>query len=336
VVDVAERDAKGNPTNFIFEPRIGRFGWKSQEASLLNFSAGAYVTEMGITSPLQQKENTSLCIAVDDFDPVEDPEDEADLAATPPVKFGEDVEAFARFMRSTKAPPQAAGAEPANVRDGRRVFNEIGCAECHHAEFQTAPRGTRFGDFTVPAELALRTFKPYSDFLLHNIGTGDGIVQTQYAELPPTGLTRAGPARVVSLPGSLERMVIFEIDFERLNKLLSGQPDPRYPRAAETNQLRAMTNLEPAIQVIDPAKISPLRFGGDCQALLFTRKTANLIRTAPLWGLRTRPQLLHDGLALTLRDAIKKHRIQAERARRKFDLLTPASQRLVLDFLNFL
>lgn len=336
VVDVAAQDAGGNPTDFIFEPRIGRFGWKSQEASLLNFAAGAYVTEMGITSPLQQKENTSLCMAVDDFDPVKDPEDKAHLAATPPVKFGDDVEAFARFMRSTKAPPQAAEQEPLNVRDGRRIFNQIGCAECHHAEFQTAPRGTRFGDFTVPSELGLRTFKPYSDFLLHNIGTGDGIVQTQYAELPPTGLTRAVQAHVVSLPSSLERRVRFEIDFKRLNALLRGEPDPNYRDAVRTNQLGALRNLNPAIQVIDPAEVRSLRLSGDCQHLLFTRKTANLIRTAPLWGLRTRPQLLHDGLALTLRDAIKKHRIQAERARRAFDTLTPARQRLVLDFLNFL
>jgi CxxC motif-containing protein (DUF1111 family) len=336
VVDVAAQDADGNPTDFIFEPRIGRFGWKSQEASLLNFSAGAYVTEMGITSPLQQNENTSLCMSVADFDPVEDPEDEADLAATPPVKFGEDVEAFARFMRSTKAPPQAAEAEPPNVANGRRIFNEIGCAECHHTQFQTAPRGTRFGDFTVPAELALRTFKPYSDFLLHDIGTGDGIVQTQYAELPPTGLTRPIPAQVISLPDSLERGLKFEIDFKRLNELLKGHPDPKYPRAAETNQLRTLTNLGPSIQVIDPSEVTSLRLRADCQPVLFTRKTANLIRTAPLWGLRTRPQLLHDGLALTLRDAIKKHRIQAARARRAFDGLTPARQRLVLDFLNFL
>src|SRR3954451_25414944 len=55
VVPVAVEAKKGDDgkTEFVFAERLGRFGWKCQEASLLNFSAGAYVTEMGITSPLQ-------------------------------------------------------------------------------------------------------------------------------------------------------------------------------------------------------------------------------------------------------------------------------------------
>ena len=48
-----EEAATDGKTEFIFVERIGRFGWKCQEASLLNFSAGAYVTEMGITNPMQ-------------------------------------------------------------------------------------------------------------------------------------------------------------------------------------------------------------------------------------------------------------------------------------------
>jgi hypothetical protein len=39
--------------------RIGRFGWKSQHASLVSFSGDAYLNEMGITSPLFPDENTS-------------------------------------------------------------------------------------------------------------------------------------------------------------------------------------------------------------------------------------------------------------------------------------
>ena len=39
--------------------RVGRFGWKNQQASLVSFSADAYVNEMGITSPLQPDEPTS-------------------------------------------------------------------------------------------------------------------------------------------------------------------------------------------------------------------------------------------------------------------------------------
>ena len=41
-------------------PRIGRFGWKSQHASLESFAADAYLNEMGITTPVLPEENTSL------------------------------------------------------------------------------------------------------------------------------------------------------------------------------------------------------------------------------------------------------------------------------------
>ena len=76
--------------------RIGRFGWKSQHASLESFSADAYLNEMGITSPIFPDENTSSGRFVgfgSPFDPVKDPEDD-----------GVDIIAFANFMRSTKAP----------------------------------------------------------------------------------------------------------------------------------------------------------------------------------------------------------------------------------------
>jgi len=55
--------------------RGGRFGWKNQHASLLSFSADAYLNEMGITSRLVPNENTSLGSSVADFDEVADPED---------------------------------------------------------------------------------------------------------------------------------------------------------------------------------------------------------------------------------------------------------------------
>ena len=89
--------------------RIGRFGWKAQHASLVSFSADAYLNEMGITSPFAPDENTSNGNSVEDFDEVPDPEE----APTPEEPAGPDIEAFARFMRATKAPPiDDAGRRP--------------------------------------------------------------------------------------------------------------------------------------------------------------------------------------------------------------------------------
>ncbi|MFL6237539.1 MAG: di-heme oxidoredictase family protein [Thermoanaerobaculia bacterium] len=158
------------------QTRIGRFGWKNQNSSLLSFAADAYVNEMGITSPLQPTENTSMGNSVAAFDTVPDPED----AGTVSNPNGPDVEAFTRFMRSTKVPPRdTALAATSDAIAGSNLFVSIGCANCHTPSITTAPAGTVIngGKFTVPAALGDKTIHPYSDFMLHDVGTGDGIVQ---------------------------------------------------------------------------------------------------------------------------------------------------------------
>src|SRR4051795_2060183 len=158
------------------QTRIARFGWKNQHASLLSFAADAYVNEMGITSPLQPNESSSNGKSIAAFDTVPDPED----AATPSAPHGTDVEAFVRFMRSTKAPARDAvlAASP-DAQAGAMIFHQIGCDLCHVATIQTAPAGTVIdgGTYTVPSALGDKIIHPFSDFMLHDVGTGDGIVQ---------------------------------------------------------------------------------------------------------------------------------------------------------------
>lgn len=221
--------------------RIGRFGWKSQHASLESFSADAYLNEMGITSPLFPNENTSVGRFVgfgSGFDPVPEPEDD-----------GVDIVAFANFMRSLKAPSR--GPITADVRSGEQVFNQIGCPTCHVASIRTARPGTRInGDaFTVPNALGNKIIHPYSDFLLHNIGTGDGIPVL---------------------------------------------PTPEYAH------------------------------------------TTNLIRTAPLWALRTRNRLMHDGLSFTKQEAIQRHAGQAAPVTARYSSLTAEQRRVLMAFLDSL
>ena len=151
--------------------RAGRFGWKDQQASLVSFSADAYLNEMGITSPLQPTENTSNGRFVgfgSRFDPTPEPENV------------EDVQAFATFMRATKAPSRDSRiAATPEAQRGEQVFNDLGCNICHRPSIATAPAGTSIngGTFTVPEALGDKIIHPYGDFLLHDIGTGDGIVQ---------------------------------------------------------------------------------------------------------------------------------------------------------------
>jgi CxxC motif-containing protein (DUF1111 family) len=144
--------------------RFGRFGWKGQQASLVSFSADAYVNEMGITSPLQPDEPTSNGTPVND--PVPDIDDE-----------GVDVELFALFMRDSKAPPR--GPINADVSAGGTLFNQIGCGVCHTPTIVTAAPGTLIngGALRVANRLGNKIIRPFSDFMLHDVGTGDGIVQ---------------------------------------------------------------------------------------------------------------------------------------------------------------
>ena len=218
--------------------RAGRFGWKDQNSSLVSFAADAYLNEMGITSTLQPTENTSNGNSIVAFDTVPDPED-----------TDNDVARFAEFMRATKAPPRdTALANTPDALVGAQLFNNLGCNVCHTGTLRTASPGAviNAGQFVVPASLGNKIIHPFSDFLLHDVDTGDGIVQ-------------------------------------------NGGP--------------------------------------------FSR---NKVRTAPLWGLRIRTRLMHDGLSLTPRDAILRHDGEARFVINNFRGLSDQQKNQLLIFLRSL
>jgi CxxC motif-containing protein (DUF1111 family) len=102
------------------------------------------------------------------------------------------------------------------------------------------------GAFTVPDALGNKVIHPFGDFLLHNIGTGDGIVQN----------------------------------------------------------------------------------GG--------QGTRNMVRTAPLWGMRSRDRLMHDGDTLTRNEAILRHGGQATSVINNYQALSTAQKNQLITFLNSL
>jgi CxxC motif-containing protein (DUF1111 family) len=60
------------------------------------------------------------------------------------------------------------------------------------------------------------------------------------------------------------------------------------------------------------------------------------MRTTPLWGLRRRTLLMHDGASRTLTDAIGRHAGQATGVRGAFLSLSAADKARLLAFLNSL
>ncbi len=161
--------------------RVGRFGWKNQNASLLSFSAHAYLNEIGITNRLLLTENTSMGNSVAAFDTVSDKtlcSDGSNRVCG--EDSDQDIEQFAAFMRATKAPPRdTALAATSGAVAGSNLFNAIGCNICHVTSITTSSPGTVIngGALVVSQALGNKIIHPYSDFLLHDIGTGDGIVQ---------------------------------------------------------------------------------------------------------------------------------------------------------------
>ena len=139
---------------------VGKFGWKAQVPSLLEFAGDALLNEMGITNPLFRDEVCPQgdCWALD-FNPAPALNDD-----------GRDVEALANFM--TMLAPPARGPITEDAIAGEQVFAEIGCATCHRPTLRTGPSAIR--------ALDRQAFHPYSDFLLHDMGSlGDGIEQGQ-------------------------------------------------------------------------------------------------------------------------------------------------------------
>jgi CxxC motif-containing protein (DUF1111 family) len=137
---------------------VGKFGWKGQNPTLFQFSGDAYVNEMGITSPEFPDENCPQG-------------DCAALSCNPDPGLnddGTDVQKFADFMEFLAPPPR--GPITGQVLLGQAVFVGLGCAGCHRTVMRTGPNSV--------AALDRVTFHPYSDFLLHDMGSlGDGITQ---------------------------------------------------------------------------------------------------------------------------------------------------------------
>lgn len=148
--------------------RVGRFGWKAQHATLLAFGADAYRNEMGITNALFPNE-FAFGIAGTQMrycDPIPDPEDRPD-----PATRRRGIDNFESFMKLLAPVPRARA--DATTLAGERTFAAIGCAACHVPSLTTGPSSNPLFD--------RRPVPLFSDLLLHDIGTGDGIEQAAAA-----------------------------------------------------------------------------------------------------------------------------------------------------------
>jgi CxxC motif-containing protein (DUF1111 family) len=160
---------------------ITKFGWKAQNKSLHIFAGEAYNVEMGITNllfnnerptPEEENQGTGLASGCLNLSTTGYPEDASNPNSTPNAAVIDDVSAFANFMRFLAPPPPGTvilngSAVPAStIAAGQAVFSQIGCNICHNPTL-----GPTQVSNLVPA-LSEQTFHPYSDFEVHDMGTG--------------------------------------------------------------------------------------------------------------------------------------------------------------------
>ena len=172
---------------------ITRFGWKAQNKSLLMFVGEAYNVEQGVSNELFPNERSAVPGCVFNGSPEDATNVLNQNSASPNFgtligtasEMSSDLVNFAIFSRLS-APP-APAASTASIQRGASLFNSIGCALCHSPSLTTGP-----SPYTGMSNV---TYNPYSDFALHNMGSGlaDGIHQgaaagNQFRTAPLWGL----------------------------------------------------------------------------------------------------------------------------------------------------
>ncbi len=129
---------------------IARFGRKAMAIDLVHQSVNAFFNDMGISSEYHPQDIRNVQSS-DVTDNANDPEISAKV-----------VEDVAFYLRTLKVPPRR-NSNDADVIEGEKAFLQVGCGNCH---VQTLKTG-----MSAIGSLHKVEFHPYSDFLLHDMGS---------------------------------------------------------------------------------------------------------------------------------------------------------------------
>ena len=212
---------------------FARFGRKGDAATVEEFVDTALRFELGFTTPAHPAEEPRNGVPVPpEADPMPDPEIDQETLGL-----------LADYVRFLAPPAPAEPDAPDAVAEGAALFRQIGCESCHREEMRTGAASPATP--SIHPALADQTIRPYSDFLLHDLG--------------------------------------------------------------------------PALADVCGRDAAPSE-----------------LRTAPLWGLRYRRRLLHDGRATDPASAVAAHGGEATAARDAFAALPAQAQAALVRFLESL
>lgn len=142
---------------------IHRFGKKAAAYNLLHQTVNAYNQDIGIASSF-------------------DPKDVFSGLDIDPEVSNQTVQNVVFYLQTLKAPVQRNQTD-ATVIAGKNIFIQTGCENCHKQTLQTG--------FSNIAPLSNKTFHPYTDLLLHDMGPGlddgytEGTAKTSEWRTPP-------------------------------------------------------------------------------------------------------------------------------------------------------
>lgn len=130
---------------------LGRFGWKANQPTVEQQVADAFLGDIGITSPVDQKQDCPI-VQIDCISSVSGGDPEIDDSKFSSVVF------YSRVL----AVPAMRDVDDPQVKAGARQFVAMGCSTCHTPTMKT-------GKSDIP-ELSNQTIHPFTDMLLHDMG----------------------------------------------------------------------------------------------------------------------------------------------------------------------
>ncbi len=150
------KDGISGKANYVFDityqtKKIGRFGWKSNEPSIRQQLAAAFIGDLGITSSIFPNENFPFGFKGTEI-----------ISGGQPEISESNFEKMVLYM-STLAVPARRDYSDQTVLKGKKNFETIGCASCHIPKMMT-------GNTHPISALRNQTIRPYTDLLLHHMG----------------------------------------------------------------------------------------------------------------------------------------------------------------------
>jgi CxxC motif-containing protein (DUF1111 family) len=299
--------------------RIGKFGWRANFATLLDFNRSACAAELGLQS--------KLALEAEDFTrPVNNGPGDDEMVAE---LSEERMEALNQFV-STLARPEQRLPESREavhrVQMGERLFAQVGCATCHQP--------------TLGNVNGL-----YSDLLLHEMGP----YSVDTASAPPyrteyeLGTTVVLSETIHPYYGNLVAMVR-TVEESKRAELVPNTPSREYI-------VRSPSEFPPSkmfVAIGSPFKVyGPNPEDNDGRQRVDTFQKTSMSkpiptrineewRTPPLWGVADSAPYMHDGRAATLLESIEMHDGEARGSRNRFSQLSLDNQQAIIEFLETL